>query len=176
MTGVQTCALPIFNIISHKLEDLLIDDIDEIREQKNDYLEALDIFHDQFIDLENHRTVDTIMHGGHRAIGYFVDRYNLIYVNPYEGFSTDAEPTPSKIAYMIDLMETNEISYLYSEMLLSQIVSNTIQEQTGAEILYIYSMGNLSKDDFDNGLTFLDMMEHNLIQYQIGLGDRKSVV
>jgi zinc transport system substrate-binding protein len=59
---------------------------------------------------------------------------------------------------------------LFSETLLSQTVANTISEQTGAEILYIYSMGNLSKDEFESGLTFLDMMEHNLTQYRIGLG------
>ena len=111
-----------------------------------------------------------MMHGGHNAIGYFVERYNLIYVNPYEGFSTDAEPTPSAISYMIDLMNTNNIEYLFSETLISDTVASTIKEQTGAEILYLYAGGNLSKDDFDSGLTFLEMMEHNLEQYKIGFG------
>jgi len=158
------------NAIARELEDLLEDDIDFINQNKERYLEELDHYHEEFVHLEETRELDIIMHGGHNAIGYFIERYDLEYINPYEGFSSDAEPTPLRISNMIDLMEDYQIQYLFSETLLSQTVANTISEQTGAEILYIYSMGNLSKDEFESGLTFLDMMEHNLTQYRIGLG------
>lgn len=162
------------NAISKELEELLLDDQEEIKEEALKYIEELNSLNDDFLDLEEHRSIDIMMHGGHRSIGYFVERYNVTYVNPYEGFSSDAEPTPARIAYMIDIMDENNIDYLFSETLLSQTVATTIQEQTGAEILYIYSMGNLSKEEFDNGLTFLDMMKHNLEQYRIGLGYDES--
>ncbi|MGS0972161.1 MAG: metal ABC transporter substrate-binding protein [Candidatus Izemoplasmataceae bacterium] len=158
------------NAIALELERLLEDDVDFIRENKEVYLEELDHLHEEFLHLKEERAIDILMHGGHNAIGYFIERYDIEYVNPYEGFSTDAEPTPARIANMIDVMNEFNIGYLFSETLLSQTVANTIVEQTGAEILYIYSGGNLSKSEFDDGLTFLEMMEHNLIQYRIGLG------
>lgn len=158
------------NAIAVALENLMPTKSESITENKNIYLGELDELHEAFLHLEEERTLDTIMHGGHNAIGYFVERYHLIYMNPYEGFSTDSEPTAARITEMIDVMEANNIEYLFSEKLLSQAVSHTIQEQTGAEILYIYSLGGVSKEDFDNGITFIDMMTHNLEQYEIGLG------
>ena len=71
---------------------------------------------------------------------------------------------------MIDVMTEHNIDYLFSEKLISDTVANTIREQIGAEILYLYAGGNLSKEDFESGLTLLDMMEHNLDQYKIGFG------
>jgi len=158
------------NTIARELERLLPSEVETIQANRDLYLEELDHLHEEFLHLEENRTTDYMMHGGHDAIGYFVERYNVVYVNPYEGFSTDAEPTPSAISYMIDLMNTNNIAYLFSETLISDTVANTIKEQTGAEILYLYAGGNLSKDEFDSGLTFLEMMEHNLEQYKIGFG------
>jgi zinc transport system substrate-binding protein len=158
------------NTIARELERLLPSEVETIQANRDLYLEELDHLHEEFLHLEEYRTTDYMMHGGHNAIGYFVERYNLVYVNPYEGFSTDAEPTPSAISNMIDLMNTHNIEYLFSEKLISDTVASTIKEQTGAEILYLYAGGNLSKDDFDSGLTFLEMMEHNLEQYKIGFG------
>lgn len=157
------------NAIAVALINELPEESDSIGTAKEEYLHELEELHESFVHLKEERTVDVVMHGGHNAIGYFIDRYNLEYMNPYEGFSTDAEPTPAKISEMIDNMEDNNISYLFSETLVSQNVANVIQEQTGATILYIYSLGGISKDEFDAGLTFLEMMEHNLEQYQIGL-------
>jgi len=158
------------NVIARELEILLPSELESIRANRDLYLEELDHLHEEFLHLEEHRATDYMMHGGHNAVGYFVDRYNYVYVNPYEGFSTDAEPTPSAIANMIDLMTEHNIGYLFSEKLISDTVANTIREQTTAEILYLYAGGNLSKEEFDGGLTFLEMMEHNLEQYKIGFG------
>lgn len=158
------------NVITRELWRLMPDVEEELALAKNQYLEELDHLHDEFVHLQMERETDYMMFGGHNAVGYFVARYGINYVNPYEGFSTDAEPTPSAITAMIDLMNTHNIEYLFSETLISTGVANTIEEQTGAEILYIYAGGNLSKDEFERGLTFLEMMEHNLEQYRIGFG------
>lgn len=148
----------------------LFDDSELINERADEYIAQMTEMDILFQDLADHRTNDYLMHGGHNSIGYFVNKYDLEYVNPYDGFSTDAEPTPQAIANMIDVMEEHNIEYLFSEKLISQTVSTAISEQTGAEILYIYSMGNVSSDDFNAGITIYEMMQHNLEQYKIGLG------
>jgi len=134
------------------------------------YVTQMEEINALYIDWEANRTSDFLMHGGHNSIGYMVDAYNVTYVNPYEGFSTDAEPTPQAIAYMLEQMNEHNIQYLFSEKLLSQTVANTIVEETGATVLYIYSMGNVSQEDYEDGITIYDMMLHNLEQYKIGLG------
>lgn len=148
----------------------LFDDDELISSRADEYIAEMTEMDILFQDLADNRTNNYLMHGGHNSIGYFVSKYDLEYVNPYDGFSTDAEPTPQAIANMIDVMEEHNINYLFSEKLISQTVATAISEQTGAEILYIYSMGNVSSDDFNAGITMYEMMQHNLEQYKIGLG------
>lgn len=158
------------NAIADKLVELYPEEETTIRANETVYANQMNDVHAAYELWETYRTSDVLMHGGHNSIGYVVAAYHLTYVNPYEGFSADAEPTPQAIASMIEQMNANNTTHLYSEVLLSQTVANTLSEQTGAEILYIYAMGNVTQDDYEAGITLYDMMMHNLQQYKIGLG------
>ncbi len=161
----------VVNTIASSLRPLLDNDAQTTLDaNQTDYIQRLEAIDETMIDVVSQSDNPTMMHGGHNAMGYLIHRYDIHYVNPYNGFSSDATPTPQGITDMIATMEAENIHYLFSEELLSQAVATTIQEETGAEILYIYSGGNLSKSDFDNGLTLLDMFEHNIAMFKIGFG------
>ena len=151
------------------LIDILPEHEDELRANTDAYLAELDLLHEDYLHMREHVELDIVMHGGHNAFNYLMKRYDIQYVTPYRGFSTDAEPTPGAIKDMIDKMEEYGIEHLFSEKLVSESVANTISEQTGAEILYIYDAENAPVDEFNAGITYIDMMRHNLEQYKIGL-------
>ena len=104
----------------------------------------------------------TIIFGGHFAFGYFANRYQLDYVSPYTGFSPDAEPTPQKIAEMIDLMNQLEVKTIYYEELLDPKVSRVIAEETNADMLLLHAAHNISKEELENGITYIAIMRENL--------------
>ena len=144
----------------------------EIRQNAEAYLNELDEIHEAFLDLVAKSQLNTIMYGGHNAMGYFIARYNLNYVNPYRGFSTDAEPTPQALAEMINRMREYNIQHLFSEKLIAPHVANAIAEETNATILYVYAMENAPRDEFNAGITLFDMFRHNLEVFKIGLDYR----
>lgn len=156
--------------VADKLMELFPEEEATIRLNQAAYVDQMNEVHEAYERWEQYRTTDILMHGGHNSIGYMVAAYHVTYVNPYEGFSADAEPTPQAIASMIEQMELHQTTHLFSEVLLSQTVANTLSEQTGAEILMIYAMSNVTQDDYEAGITMYDMMMHNLEQYKIGLG------
>jgi zinc transport system substrate-binding protein len=162
--------IDIVTMLERELKKIFDDNQSLIEDRADQYRTEMEEMNTLYQDLMDNKTTSYIMHGGHNSIGYFVTKYDLEYVNPYEGFSTDAAPTGPAIANMIDVMDEHEIEYLFSEKLISQTVSNTISEQTGATILYIYSMGNVGSDDFETEITMYEMMQHNLAQFRIGLG------
>ena len=41
-------------------------------------------------------------------------------------------------------------------------IADTISEATGAKVKIFYSCHNISKDDFNNGETYLSLMEKNI--------------
>ena len=114
----------------------------------------------------------TIIYGGHFALGYFAYRYGLEYVSPYEGFSPDAEPTPQKIAEMVELMNNLQVKTIFYEELLDPKVSSVIASETGADMLLLHGAHNVSKDELEKGITYITIMRENLERLKVGLNGK----
>lgn len=130
-------------------------------------LEALD---QTIIEAVGRFESKTILSGGHFAFGYFAHRYGLENVSPYEGFSPDAEPTPQKIAQLIDTISSTKAKAIYYEELIDPRVAKVISDETGVEMLLLHAAHNISKEELSNGTTYLDIMYGNLERLKEGLG------
>jgi zinc transport system substrate-binding protein len=112
---------------------------------------------------------DIFIHGGHFAFGYLARRYNLKYLSAYRGFSPDAEPTPQKLIELVGKIKEHHIKYIFYEELINPKVSEMIAKDTGAKLLKLHGAHNVTKDEFQSGVTFLSLMEQNLRNLKIGL-------
>ncbi len=127
------------------------------------------------LDLEIRETLSkttskTILSGGHFAFGYFVERYGLTHMSPYEGFSPDAEPTPRRIAALIETIKETDARAIFYEELIDPKVSRVISEETGIEMLLLHGAHNVTKEEFEAGKTYITFMKENLERLKIGLG------
>jgi len=111
----------------------------------------------------------TIVYGGHYAFGYLAHRYDLAY-EAAQGFSPDAEPSASELAALVGQVRSLGLSHIFSEALGSPKIAETIAMETGASVLELNPAGNLSRDAFESGVTFLEIMESNLEKLETGLG------
>lgn len=108
------------------------------------------------------------LHGGHYAFGYLARRYGLRYTSA-SAVNADAEPTPARLAELVKLMRRERLSYVYTEELLSSKVAETIARETGAKVLMLNAGHNLSRADFERGVSFISIMEQNLRNLKTGL-------
>jgi len=108
------------------------------------------------------------LHGGHYAFGYLARRYGLTYLSA-TAVNADAEPTPAKLAQLVKLMRSEKLHYVYTEELLSPKIAETIARETGAQVLTLRAAHNLTRDEFQRGVTFLSLMEDNLRNLKQGL-------
>ena len=108
------------------------------------------------------------VHGGHFAFNYLAKRYGLTYVSAYGG-SPDAEPTPGRLIALKKFVEKNHIKYIYYEELISPRMAEVVAKETGAELLPLHGLHNISRDDLAKGITFLTTMELNLANLRKGL-------
>ncbi len=108
------------------------------------------------------------LHGGHFAFGYLAGRYGLKYVSAF-AVSANAEPTPEKLAEMIDLMKRDKLRYVFYEEIFSPKMAETIARETGATLLKLNSIDSLSREDMAGGATYLSLMEQNLRNLRTGL-------
>lgn len=100
---------------------------------------------------------------------YFVKHYGLEYSAAFMGCSDQTDAGAATISFLIDVVESENISYIYKVELTNGNVAEAISEQTGAGILMLYSGENISKDDFDKGVLYVDLMEKNIENLKKGL-------
>lgn len=132
------------------------------------YKSKLDELDKRFRDSLSTCKKDTFIHGGHFAFNYLAKRYNLKYLSAYHG-SPDSEPTPKRIIELKKKMQELGIHYVYFEELITPRVSEVISRETGAALLQLHGVHNISKEDMDRGATFLSLMEQNLKNLKVGL-------
>lgn len=109
------------------------------------------------------------LHGGHYAFGYLAKEYGLSYVSAYAGFSADAEPTPKKLMALVDQMRKNSLRAIFYEEILSPRVADTIARETGATLLKLHGVHNISREELAGGASYLSLMEENLKNLRLGL-------
>jgi len=109
-----------------------------------------------------------IVYGGHYAFGYLARRYGLRYLAA-QGVSPDAEPTARDLVRLIEQIKKNNIHYVFYEELTSPKIAETIARETDAKILLLNAAHNVTKDQFERGVSFFEILNTDLEQLKIGL-------
>ena len=111
----------------------------------------------------------SIVFGGRFAHSYFVKRYNLIYKSAFSGCSAESEPSLQSISEIIKFISDNNIPCVYYEEFSEPKVAQSIASQTGAKLLQFTTAHNVTKDQLNDGITFMEVMDKNLENLKIGL-------
>lgn len=110
----------------------------------------------------------TILHAGHWAFAYLANKYGLKYYSVYN-VSADSEPEPQKIMAMIQQIKDTKASHIYSEELINPRLAETIAKETGVSLLKLNNGHTISKSEMSRGVSFLSLMEENLVNLKKGL-------
>ncbi|MBS3950942.1 MAG: zinc ABC transporter substrate-binding protein [Peptococcaceae bacterium] len=136
------------------------------------YKQKLQVLDDKFLETFAQAKTKQIIYAGHFAFGHFATRYGLEHISPYTGFAPDAEPTPQRIAELIENVRDSIRKVIYYEELVDPKVAKVIAEQTGAKMLLLHAAHNVSKEDLSSGITYLEIMEGNLQKLQEGFSGK----
>lgn len=107
--------------------------------------------------------------GGHFSFGYLASRYGLKYISAFEAFSPDVEPSPRQVTKIIKTMRQHGLKHIFYEELITPRIAETITGETGGSLLMLHAAHNISKDEFTKGVTFISLMEKNLVNLLTGL-------
>ena len=102
---------------------------------------------------------------------YLTEEYGLDYVAAFPGCSDQSDASVATIAYLIKSIQKNKIPYIYHVELSNMNTAKAVAEETGAKMLLLHSYHNLSKQDFENGTTYLDLLKQNIVNLRIGLSE-----
>ena len=109
-----------------------------------------------------------IIYAGHYAFGYLARRYGLKYFSA-QGASPDAEPTAKELSKLVEQIKRERIKYIYYEELASPKIAETIAAETQAKMLMLSAGHNLTRDQLEKGISFIDILRDDLTNLKIGL-------
>lgn len=101
---------------------------------------------------------------------YFALEYGLDCYAAFPGCSSETEPSAKTVAYLIDCVREDKIpAVLYMEFS-NQKMADVICEDTGCKKLPFYSAHSVSAEQFEQGVSYLDLMRINLNSLKEALG------
>ena len=133
------------------------------------YLEELERLDKEFREVRDSAVHDMIVMGDKFPLRYFADTYGLRYRAAFSGCSSDTEPSARTIAYLIDKVKEEGLPVIYYLELSSHRVAEIIGEETGAVPLLFHSCHNVTRRQFEEGVTYLELMEQNVKNLREGL-------
>ena len=109
-----------------------------------------------------------IILGGHSAFAYLATRYGLRQI-PLYGVSPNAEPTPKKLTEVIKAARAYGVKYIFFEELVNPKLARILAEEAGLGTLVLSDGANITRDQLNDKVTFLGLMEKNLDNLRKGL-------
>ena len=135
------------------------------------YLEELQQIDAGLREVSANRIRNMIVVGDKFPFRYLAEEYQLDYRAAFSGCSTDTEPSAKTIAYLIDKIREEQIPVVYYLELSTHRVSEIIGEETDVAPLLLHSCHNVTRQQFDAGVTYVELMRGNIESLRKGLDE-----
>jgi zinc transport system substrate-binding protein len=127
-----------------------------------EYSEKLTELDGEFENLVKNSARKTLIFADRFPLRYFTERYGLDYFAAFPGCSSETEPNMKTVKFLIDKVKSEEIPIILHMELSSPKMAESIAKETSAKILQINSCHNLTKEEFDEGASYLSLMRKNV--------------
>jgi len=104
----------------------------------------------------------------HAAFAYLAKQYSFKVI-PIAGLSPDGEPSPLRLAQIVEQVKKNNIKYIFFESLVQPTLANTIATETGAQTLVFNPLEGLTQADMDAGKDYTSIQDQNLQNLRVAL-------
>ncbi len=106
----------------------------------------------------------------HEAFGYLTHDYNLEQI-AIRGVNPEAEPSPAKMAELVEECREHGVKYIFFEKLVSPKLSEALAREVGAQTLVLHDAAGLSEEDIKSGKSYITVMYDNLENLKKALGE-----
>jgi zinc transport system substrate-binding protein len=152
----------IVEAIAKTLEEADQNNADYYQDKARAYIADLGELDASFTDVIKSGKRKEIIVGDRFPFRYFVDHYGLKYYAAFPGCSTQTEASAGTVAFLIKKVKADKIPVVFHIELSNDKIASTIAEASGAQVMELDSIHNVSKKEFDSGATYMSLMQHNV--------------
>ena len=162
---VWTCprnAIAIVRSLAETLSELDPDNAYYFRANAGAFITELEALDRAFADVVANAARTTVIFGDRFPFRYLIDTYGLTHFAAFDGCCAQTQASPATIAMLIETVRRENIPVVFYIEFSNRLIANVIAEATGARLLELHSLHNVSHADFTAGVTYLDLMRRNV--------------
>ena len=163
------------DFVAKALEDLEIDeklsDEDKAKIKKNveEYKAQITEVEEKIKKVLESKSEKFIVMGDRFPLQYFAKYYGIEYIAAFSGCSTAVEASTQTISKLIKTVEEKSLPAVFYIELSNHKIADTVAEAAKVATYQLNSVQNISKADFDNGETWVSLMEKNALALDKGM-------
>ena len=143
--------------------------IEEYQSNANSYINQINKLSSEIKNTVDNSSNKLLIFGDRFPFTYFTEEYGLEYISAFEGCSSAVEVKTSKLAELIDTAKEKNSKAIFKIEMSNGKIAQTIADATSAKVLELHSCQNVTKDDFNKGVTYAYTMNSNLNALKEGL-------
>ena len=155
-------AIKIVNKICDTLCELDAENSEYYRSNASEYVKNLEKIDDDFLEVVKNARVKTLVFAERFPFRYLTEQYGLKYYAAFKGCSSNFEPSLATINFLAQKVKDENLSMVLYTEFSNGSVADAICNMTGSTKAELHSCHNVSKEDFNNGVTYLELMERNV--------------
>ena len=155
-------AIKIVEKMSAEIIKLDPNNADTYKKNTEEYIKKLQKLDGEFREVVKNGKRKEIVVGDRFPFLYFVKEYGIEYYAAFPGCSKDTDTNPATIAFLTEKVKEDNIPVVFHIELSNEQMSKAIAEATGAKSELLNAVHNISDEDFKKGVTYIDLMEHNV--------------
>ncbi len=155
-------AIEIVNKLEERISELKPDSAEIYRKNADEYISKLETLDKSFKDIVSAAKRKTFVFGDRFPLRYFADEFGLDYYAAFSGCSTQTEASAATVKFLVDKVKAENIPVVFKIELSNGRIAEAISKETGAKVLEFNACHNVSKEQFEQGLTYVDLMQNNL--------------
>lgn len=155
-------SIKIINSISNTICSIDSKNKDIYESNAKSYIKEIEDLKKEIEEIVENASRKKLVFGDKMPMQYFIEEFGLEVSAAFSGCSTETEPSASTISYLVNVVKEEKIPVVLYIELSSGKVADIIAQETGVKAMRIQTLHNISKEDFNNGETYVSLMRKNI--------------
>ncbi|MEA3373981.1 MAG: metal ABC transporter substrate-binding protein [Campylobacterota bacterium] len=147
-------------VIKERLSQLIPEGAEEFQRNSEKYIAQLHKLDNRY-KRELSSCKQSMIVVNHNAFGYLAERYGFK-VTALTGLSPESMPSAKRMAQLSDLVKSHHLKTVFFESFVSDRLIKEIANETGAKVQTLQPLGNITADEAEQNMNYIELMERNL--------------
>lgn len=139
------------------------------KENAKKYIEELEKLNTELKEVRKNAKRDKVVIADRFPFRYLFDDLKIEYRAFFSGCSVESQASSSQVKQMIDYVKENKIPVVYRIEMGNGELAKTVAKDSGAKVLMLHSIHTVTPEEFDKGITYIDLMKLNIDALKEGL-------